>query len=139
MTGGDGGLVDQDDLCSPECFEGVKSFNDSWTDGLMCNPSLVLLCIHAAPLDYMEADVDNVAVGHREVGASCECNSGEEAKDKCVKTVSGMPVSRHALTIHFVILRCSLSIVVDKQHKNIDKNNDSFAQAPLKKGGMYLQ
>ncbi len=46
LTGGDGSLVDQGDFCRPECFEGVESFDDSWRDGLTCNPSLV-------PLAYM--------------------------------------------------------------------------------------
>ncbi len=127
LTCGDGGLVDQGDLCSPECFEGVESFDDSWVDGLACDPSLVLIGIHATPLVYAEADVDNVVVGHCEVGASCKRHAGEEAKDKCVETVSRMPVSHHALTVCFAILYHSLSIVVDKPHEHIDKNNVRFA------------
>ncbi len=43
LTGEDGGLVDQSDLCHTECMEGVKSFDDSGMDGLACDPSLVLL------------------------------------------------------------------------------------------------
>jgi hypothetical protein len=123
--------VDQGDLCHLECFEGVKSFDDFGVNGLACDPSLVLLGIHAAPLDYAEAGVDNVAVGHREVGASCECRAGAEAENKCVKTVSRMPVGRHMPTVRFAILRRSLSVVVDTPHKHVDKNDVWFAKAPL--------
>ncbi len=97
----------------------------------MCNPSLVLLGIHAALLDYAEADVDNVAVGHREVVSSYKCCAGEEVKDKCVKTVGRIPVGRHALMVCFGILCRSLSIVVNKPHEHINKNNVWFAKVPL--------
>jgi hypothetical protein len=100
-------------------------------DGLACNPSLVLLSIHAAPLDYAEANVDNVAVGHCEVGASCEHRTNEEAEAKHVEIVGGMSVSRHALTVCFAILRHSLTLVVEKPHKHVDKNNVWFAKVPL--------
>ncbi len=129
LTGGDSNLVDQDDLCRPECFEGVKSLVDSWTDGLACDPRLVLLGIHAAPLDYAEADDDDVVVGYCEVGASCKCLTCEEAEDECVETIGGMPVGRHVLMVCFMILRHSLTIVVDKPHKHVNKNNVQFAKA----------
>ncbi len=99
--------------------------------GLACNPSLVLLGIHAALLDYVEVNVNNVVFGHHEVGASCKHHAGEEAEDKCVKTVSRMPIGRHLLTIGFAILRHSLSIVVSKPHKHVNKNNVCFAKALL--------
>jgi hypothetical protein len=131
LTGGDSGLVDQGDLRCLECFEEVKGFSNSWTDGLTCNPCLVLLGIHAAPVDYAEADVNNVVVGHHEVGASCKCRAGEEAEDKCVETVGKMPVGCHALMVCFAILRRSLTIVVDKPHDHADKNDVWFAKVPL--------
>jgi hypothetical protein len=77
------------DLHRPECFEGVKSLDNSWTDSLACNPSLVLLRIHAAPPDYVEANVDDVAVSHCEVGASCKRRAGEKVEDECVKPSVG--------------------------------------------------
>jgi hypothetical protein len=129
LTGGDGSLVDQGDLCSPECFEGVKSFDNFWMDGFACNPSLVLLGFHATALDHVEANVDNVVVGHREVNGSCK--RGEEAKDTCVETVGRMPVGCHALMVCFAIFCCSLSVVVNKSHKHIDKNAVRFEKAPL--------
>ncbi len=70
LTGGDGSLVYQSGLCRPECFEGVKSFDDSWTDGFAYNPHLLLLGIDTAPLDNAEANVNNVLVSHHEVGAT---------------------------------------------------------------------
>jgi hypothetical protein len=111
-------------------FEGVESFDNSWTDGLAC-VCLVLLGIHAALLDYTEAYVDDVAVGHCEVGASRKHCAGEEAEDECVKAIGGMPVGHHALTVYFAILRCCLNIVVNKPHKHVDKNNVWFVKVPL--------
>jgi hypothetical protein len=136
---GDGSLVDQGDFCRPECFEGVETFDNSWMDGVACNPCLVLLGIHAIPLDYTEANVANVVVGHREVGASCECHAGEEAEDKCVKAVGGMPVGCHALTVCFGIFCHCLTVVVNKPHKHIDEKNVWLAKAPLLEGGVHLQ
>ncbi len=131
LTSRDSSLVDQGDLCHPECFEGVESFNDSWTDCLMPNPHLVLLGIHATPLDYVEANVDNVAVGHREAGASCQHRASEEAEDKCVEAIGGMPVGCYALMVCFAIFRRRLTVVANKLHKHVNKNDVWFAKEPL--------
>ncbi len=97
-------------------------------DVFTCNPSLILLGIHAALLDYVEADINDVAVGHREVGASCKRRTSEEVEDKCVKTIGGMPLGHHVLKVCFTILCRSLSVVVDKPHKHVNKNNVWFAK-----------
>jgi hypothetical protein len=82
-------------------------------------------------LAYNKANIDDVAVSHREVGASCKRRAGEEAKAECVETVGGMPVGRYALTVCFAIIHRSLSVVVDKPYKHINKNNVWFAKALL--------
>jgi hypothetical protein len=117
-------------------------FTDSWVAAYaapkfeMVSPyetteSLLLLVAIPNPLDYAEANVNDVMVSHCEAVASCKRHAGEEAKDECVQTVGGMPVGHHALMVCFAIFCRSLSVVVDKPHKHINKNYGWFAKAPL--------
>ncbi len=70
-------LVDKGDLHGPKRLECVKRLDDSGAFVFAGDPCLVFLGIHAAPLDDAEANVGNVAVGHRVSPATSICHTGE--------------------------------------------------------------
>ncbi len=69
--------VDKRDLCGPKCLERVKCFNNSGAFGFAGDPCLVFLGTHAALLDDAEANVDDVAVGHKVSHATSIRPTGE--------------------------------------------------------------
>ncbi len=70
-------LVDKCDLCGPTCLERVEHLDGSGAIGFAGDPRLVFLGKHAAPLDDAEANVVDVAVGHRVSCAAGICRTSE--------------------------------------------------------------
>jgi hypothetical protein len=90
------GELTKSDLCCSECLKGVKHFDDTGTDGLARNPRLVLFGVHPALLDDVESNVDNVAVGHGEVGAPRKCGAGERDGTRVPNPLVGY----HSVAMH---------------------------------------
>ncbi len=134
----DGGLVNKGDLGGPKHFEHVDRLDDAGADGLASNPGLVLLTIHPALLDDVEANVDNVDVVHLDACAAGVRSSGEEAEDEGIEPFSGMPIGSHVLPVCLAILSCCLTILVDKPEEEVDKEDIRLAEAPPLEGSTHL-
>jgi hypothetical protein len=93
------------------------------------NLRLIFLGVQSTSLDDVEADVDNVTVGHCVVSASLKHHVGEKAEDECMEAVGGMPISGHTLPVCFAILGCCFTVVVDKPHEHIDEAGRRHAPA----------
>ncbi len=134
----DGGLVYEGDLSSPKCFERVDHLDSARADGLASDPGLVLLAVHFALLDDVEANVDNVNVIHPEACTAGVRSFGEEAEDEGIEPVRGVTIGSHALLIRLQILGCRLTVLVDKPEEEVNKDNIKLAKVPLLKGSMHL-
>ncbi len=105
----------------------------------MGDPHFIFLGIQTALLDDAKVDVDNVAVGHCVVLASCKRRVSEKVEDKCIKAIGGMPIGGHLLPVCFAILSCHFAVVVNKPQENIGKDNIWLAEVPLLEGNVHLQ
>ncbi len=135
---GDGGLIHEGDLGGPKHLKRVNRLDDVGADCLTSDPGLVLFAIHPALLDDAEANVDDVNIVHPEARASGVHGTGEEAEDKGIKPVGGVPIGSHALPVCLAILGCRLTILVDKPEEEVNKDNIGLPEAPLLGGSVHL-
>ncbi len=79
----------------------------------------------------MQANVDDIDVFHWIAGAAGKGRAGEKAEDEVVKSVGRMLIRSHALAISFAVLRCYLSVVVDKRQEHVNEDEIGIAEALL--------
>jgi hypothetical protein len=119
-------------------FECVDRLDNAGADGLTSNPGFVLLAVHPTLLDDAEANVNDVDIVHPEACVAGVRSSGEEAEDKGIKSIGGVPIGSHALLVCLAILSHCLTVLVDKPEEEVDKDNIRLLKVPLLEGSAHL-
>jgi len=119
VRGWDRCLVDECDCGRPTFFEGVDRLNDRQGFVLACDPIFVLLGVHPASFDDVQADVNDVVIIHRVACRARVRCADEEARHKGLEAIGGMPVGGHSLPIIVAIFGCCFAILLDEPVKHV--------------------
>ncbi len=75
--------------------------------------------------------MDDINVVHRIAGTAGKGRTGEKVEDKVVESIGRIPIRSHALVICFAVLRCCLSVMVDKPQEHVNEDEVGLVEVLL--------
>jgi hypothetical protein len=123
LDGWRGHLVDEGDRLGPVVLERFDRLGDRRRFVLPRNSALVLLGVHAAAFDDMQADINDIALLHRIAGCAFIRRANEEVRREQLKAIRGMPVGGHPLSVLFVVLGHCLPILSNKPVEHVEEDS----------------